>query len=191
MGNLSRYFEDVEIVNGLKIEYVEDISGKHLRPPDIYMNYRVNNSTDILMKEIRGYDIYRVENPDEGLISSKFMILRIRYRRLVRVVINCELPDGIIIHSEVIDRFKGYEVYKDLESIDYYVPEKKKIKVRFDRGKVITIKYKHIDDELRDLTEKLKDINEEIKKSKLEIGLQNEVSKEIKVINIDEGKKQG
>lgn len=164
MGRLSRYFEDVEIINGLKIEYVEDISGKHLRPPDIFMNYRVKDKEDILMKNIKGYGIYKIENPDEGVISSKFMVLRIRYRRLVRVVLNIESSEGLIIHSEVIDRFKGHTLTKELKPIDYYIPTKDEVKIRFDKSKIIVIKYNYINDEIKKIDSKLEQINKEIKR---------------------------
>lgn len=161
--NLKRVFEGVEVVNGLKIEYVDDETGIDLIPVTIYMNFKVNEKEDFVVKNIKGYGVYRIETTEPGIISGKYMVLSIRYRKMVRVVLNLERSDGIVISSEVLDKFRGSTLTRKLSAIEYYIPAEDKIEIKFDRNKVITVKYLNINDEIATIDKNLKQINKDIK----------------------------
>ena len=69
--NLKRVFEGVEVVNGLKIEYVDDETGMELIPATIYMNFKINGKEDFVIKNIKSYGVYRIETTEPGIVSVK------------------------------------------------------------------------------------------------------------------------
>lgn len=144
---------------GLSVEF-RDEDGKNIRGNKVYYFKEVTD-VEANISQIQGYRVCKVEDLTLSKLS-KYRRVRITYAKVERVVVYYRYGD-LVKHSEdyIGDEGKTLEVV--LEDKGFWIPESKKLKIKFNKSKGVYVNYSHIDSLLEDINDKLLELNKELK----------------------------
>lgn len=143
---------------GLSVEF-RDEDGKNIRSNKLYYFKEVTD-VEANISQIQGYRVCKVEDLTLSKLS-KYRRVRITYAKVERVVVYYRYGD-LVKHSEDYIGDEGKTLELELEDKGFWIPERDKLEIKFNKSKGVYVNYSHIDTLLEDINYKLLELNKEL-----------------------------
>lgn len=156
---------NIDAIEGLRVEYIDEISKRHISTPLIFNNFNLGMIGNVKMRYIKGYEFQDVEVLNNGIISSKIMNVRFNYIKKFKIDLVYVDENDIIFKKERVEGLQNEVRTISLKNIGYYFPCKEDIIIKFSKDGEVRLSYKHIDYQIQEINDNLIKINRDIRKN--------------------------